>query len=219
MRKVKRAFQPESLRLGAKRWTNELVKALKNNGKPESKYYNKYKKNDVLSSLQMMYGDGQYIYCCYCESRVNDVCYEHVEHRKPKSKFPRSTYEWGNLHLACPKCNGFKGDKYDNKNPILDATKDEIEDCLDYFKHVTGIYAQPLTERGRTTIKHTQLNRKVLLNARQDIYLSISPLLEAIADFGDLPQADPYKEALLNMCTGMYGSLISWFLKKYNITL
>ncbi len=219
MRKVKRTPQPESLRLCGKNWTNDLLKALKTSKKPDPKYYNKYKKSDIISSLKTMYSDGQFTHCCYCEARINDVCYEHVEHRKPKSKFPKSAYEWDNLHISCPKCNMFKGDKYNNKHPILDAVKDEIKNHLDYFRHVTGIYAQALTERARTTIDHPQLNRKALLTARQRISLSISPLLEAIADFGDQPQADVYKEALFNLCTGEHGSLINWFLEKNRITL
>ena len=49
------------------------------------------------------------------------VAYEHIEHLKPKSKYPELAFQWENLHLACQRCNVEKGDRFDEDNPILDA--------------------------------------------------------------------------------------------------
>lgn len=47
-------------------------------------------------------------YCSYCESPL--YYNAHVEHKLPKSLFPREAMEWSNFLLACNSCNAGKGD-------------------------------------------------------------------------------------------------------------
>src|SRR3989338_502809 len=57
--------------------------------------------------------------CVYCESKVSHVYYGDVEHIKPKSVYPDLEFVWENLGYVCARCNGIKGDKYDEENPII----------------------------------------------------------------------------------------------------
>ena len=79
MRNVKRGYLPRSLRIYSKKWTVDLLKEIKKSIKTgkrvPDRFYNKYKKNDVKEELMRMYGDGDFCYCCYCESIINDVSY------------------------------------------------------------------------------------------------------------------------------------------------
>src|SRR2546421_12542276 len=124
MRNVERVPKPESLRRKAKAWTRELLVAVrreKETGeKVSGKLLDRYNKEDVREALKRMYGD----LCCYCEARIGVVAYAQIEHRKPKRRFPQHTFDWDNLHQACPRCNTAKGDKWDNDAPILDAVTD-----------------------------------------------------------------------------------------------
>ena len=61
--------------------------------------------------------------CAYCETKIKPVSTEHIEHFRPKAKITNVNangyywlgYEWSNLLLACPSCNG----KKDTKFPLL----------------------------------------------------------------------------------------------------
>ena len=46
--------------------------------------------------------------CMYCEG---SEAYP-IEHIKPKSQFPESTFAWSNMLLTCSRCNELKGQKY-----------------------------------------------------------------------------------------------------------
>lgn len=44
-------------------------------------------------------------YCTYCEVPEKTSASLHLEHIKPKSKFPRLAHEWVNFAIACHTCN------------------------------------------------------------------------------------------------------------------
>jgi uncharacterized protein (TIGR02646 family) len=58
--------------------------------------------------------------CAFCESKIRPVATPNVEHFRPKSEISGVNengyywlgYEWSNLLLACPSCNGAKGTKF-----------------------------------------------------------------------------------------------------------
>lgn len=51
--------------------------------------------------------------CCYCECFIpREGQGKHVEHFRPRSDFSTHRNEWRNLLLACPQCNGQKGDEF-----------------------------------------------------------------------------------------------------------
>ncbi len=58
--------------------------------------------------------------CAYCESYLMHVSYGHIEHFKPKAKYPQYCFSWDNLLLGCEVCNGkrYKGIKFPLKKKM-----------------------------------------------------------------------------------------------------
>jgi len=220
MRKVIRTQTPKSLTRNSQRWTKELMDAIaeskKSGTKVAEKFYVKYKKDDVLEALKHMYGDNNFSYCCYCESIINDVSYEQIEHRMPKRKtidqYPEKTFDWENLHIVCGKCNGNKGNKYDENYPILDAAIDDVEHNLGYKLKPKGVYRETLTRRGITTVEHVDLDRPTLLTARMKIWIDTVNAINEIRKLGNDPRAYTAKKALRDTCKDEYGSLIKYLM-------
>lgn len=216
MRNVARLQKPKTLSQNATRWKRKLIKKInecgKINKKVPSAYYDNYHQDDVLDTLKRMYKG----LCCYCESRIEPVSFPNIEHLKPKTIFPKYTFDWDNLHLACGKCNTYKGNKYDNKHPILDPVKDNpISNHLYYECYY--VMPRPDSKRGQTTIDHTQLNRNDLFDIRQKIFFYAWEVIEKIrnnpSDAGNPERIKRLKE----MCTGEHGSLIENMMKVCSI--
>ncbi len=67
---------------------------------------------------------GQHLKCCYCEDRLQDDRWEHVEHFRPKAQARRDvssapetgywwlTWTWENLLFSCVRCNSAKGSDF-----------------------------------------------------------------------------------------------------------
>jgi len=222
MRKVIRPKQiPMSLAKHGERWTKELLDAIaeakRNRTKVLDKFYYKYKKADVLEALKRMYGDKVFSYCCYCESIIDDVSYEQIEHRMPKrktiDKYPKKTYDWENLHLVCGKCNGHKKEKYDENEPILDAAVDDIERHLRYKLTPTkGVYRETLSYRGITTVEDADLDRPSLREARRRIWVATENTISEIRQLGNDPKAYTANKALRDTSRDEHGSLIKYLM-------
>ena len=168
MRNVTRPEEPKSLQKNSAKWTRELLRQRKS----RQKLTYRYGKKDVKARLKKMYSR----LCCYCESNTETAGYGHIEHRLPKEHFPEKTYEWDNLHWSCWRCNQVKGEWYNEKNPILDSARDDISRHLTY-EYCTRAH---LTQRGRNTIKATELNRRELMLERKKILELVMLLIEKI---------------------------------------
>ena len=207
MRNVTRPNKPTSLRRYAARWRRELLAALSSPNQDRrliNRRFNRYRKDDVRTALEEMYGG----LCCYCESRIGIVAFSHIEHRRPKSSQPQYAFDWDNLHLACPRCNQAKGDKWDDGHPILDSVQDTISEHLSY--KLEGGKRWPKTHRGTTTIEHAELNRQHLLDARTQIALRVLDVIHTLQDNPDSPAAGQVRAELHEKTSGEYGSLVSW---------
>ena len=112
--------------------------------------------------------------CAYCEGRISDVAYTHIEHKLPKSKYPRLVCAWENLTIACPRCNTNKGDYDEPECPLLDPYIDYVEEAVAFG----GPLALPRGgARASTTITQLDLNRKDLLFARSEVLMNLHRLL------------------------------------------
>jgi uncharacterized protein (TIGR02646 family) len=216
MRNVTRTPKPDSLRRNGSRWTQDLINALaaaKRAGKSLPKGTYRYNQQDVRDALKVMY-DGL---CCYCEARVGHVAFQHIEHRRPKTRFPRYAYKWENLNLACPRCNNAKGDKWNSRRQILDAADDEpVADHLTYKLCQSGVRRWPRTARGETTIQHAKLDRDELIARRNDVYWAIEGMIDTICEarHDRSPQLKALIRELRSKTTGEYGSLIRWMIAR-----
>jgi uncharacterized protein (TIGR02646 family) len=211
MRNVTRGPEPETLARNAREWRRKLKEARNRNKLPPPSLMKKYRQSDVLESLKSMYSDNRgKCYCCYCESPIGIVDYPHIEHRKPKNKFPERAFDWGNLHLACQQCNMAKNNKWDNKNAILDAVIDvPITDYLSYDVGDFGVYRKDRKPRGKTTIKHADLNRDELLRERLYLYVDT---VNKICRIKNDPGALSVKQQLRDRCSGPYGSMVKFLI-------
>ena len=132
--------------------------------------------------------------CCFCESPIGVQVFERIEHLMPKSKFPHLCFEWCNLNYSCEVCNSkkYKGDKWDDENPILNPTFDEIKNYLEIDIETAKILSINNDLRAKTTIEHTGLNREGLIERRGDIVSKLKELLRiavkagAVEDFKDI---------------------------------
>lgn len=80
-----------------------------------------YNTPEVNAALREMFHGKCYI----CEN--NQITSFQIEHLQPCRDNVELKYNWNNLFLACAHCNNTKLDKYE---PILDCTKENIEEAI-----------------------------------------------------------------------------------------
>lgn len=213
MHKVDRLAQPESLKKNAKKWTVDLLAEVPKhstfNDIPQ-KFVDKYRQEDVKQTLHEMF-EGQ---CCFCESPIGVQVFERIEHLMPKSKFPHLCFEWSNLNYSCEVCNSpkYKGDKWDDENPILDPTFDEIKNYLEIDIETAKILSINNDLRAKTTIEHTGLNREGLIERRGDIVNKLKRMLGLAIKADDVEE---FKDILKSMSKSFgYPFLMNTFADK-----
>ena len=215
MRSVDRGEMPDTLKQDSREWTKDLLDALEKGDRKAIKRAKKrarkrYKHQEIRETLEDMYGE----LCCYCETLIGVASFEHIEHRRPMSKFPQDTFSWNNLHWACQICNNSKGDKWDCDNPILDPTVDTeiIPTHIDIVHGLQTTEFHHKTDSGKTTIEHACLNRPKLAKARHRLYneaLRLKRDLEAKGkSLSDMQKIKNDIKEINEMKTGMYGSCI-----------
>ena len=147
---------------------------------------------DVVRELWEM----QHKKCCYCERNIPDTGHEkHVEHFAPKSIFKELRNHWPNLLLACPQCNGKKGNKFPvmltenaneeeilyvkeakeaagNPSALIDPSKINPEAHLDYHVELSDVLFGQICPRGpsglgKTTISVTGIDEVFFFKLRR----------------------------------------------------
>jgi uncharacterized protein (TIGR02646 family) len=88
----------------------------------------KYDKQDVQKALV----NDQHGKCYLCEQKPGKDF--QVDHLKPKADgfFPNLEFDWNNLFLACPYCNGRKYKNFEILNPTINNIEEIIEQRLDF---------------------------------------------------------------------------------------
>ena len=217
MRNVTRSAIPTSLAANGTKWRDELLQWIQSNPtvKVPNALVKHYAQDDVREALRKMYRDQ----CCYCEGRITDVSFDHIEHRRPKSKFRDRVFDWDNLHLACPKCNLKKSDKWSKTAPILDAVGDRpIEDHLTYEFGNTGLLRWPESRRGgETTVEHADLNRDGwdgLPGTRGKIYFEALKVIKKLKKNPGALRATVVRHELEEQKKTQYGSVIAFALEE-----
>jgi 5-methylcytosine-specific restriction endonuclease McrA len=64
----------------------------------------------IRKSIINMYG----VTCMKCKKEPSSIKDIHVDHVKPKSKYPELKYDKSNLQVLCKKCNFEKGNNSEN---------------------------------------------------------------------------------------------------------
>lgn len=103
--------------------------------------------------------------CCYCECRVDSY---HIDHFKPKGKFPKERFSYSNLHISCTtqgekaRCGHKKLEEFSN-----DLISPLEEDCALHFSYTISGKIEGLDQRGKETIKICNLDSQALTEMRK----------------------------------------------------
>jgi len=167
MIRMRRGRAPDILSRNRARWTRDLLQA--KTPEEHERALSRYRHKDVKDALVALF-HGK---CAYCESFIRHVDYGHIEHYRPKAKYPKQTFSWSNLVLACGLCNGseYKGGHFPLKaegGPLINpCTEDPAQHLSFEYDPVAKLASvRGKTLRGRTTRKLLGLNRHELRNHR-----------------------------------------------------
>jgi len=163
MIRVKRGRAPDVLTRNRARWLKALQRARTEEARKLA--LDRYRHADVKQALVTLF-HGK---CAYCESFILHIDYGHIEHYRPKAKYPRQAFTWSNLVLACGVCNGseHKGDWFPLKadgGPLINPSAEDPAPHLSFeYDPKTRIASvRGRTTRGDTTETCLGLNRKDL---------------------------------------------------------
>jgi flagellum-specific peptidoglycan hydrolase FlgJ len=113
----------------------------------------------------------------YCEGKFEHNSYSHVEHIKPKAKFPELKFSWDNLGFSCQVCNTNKGEKYNETTPFIDPYSENPEDYIVFL--LFYLFPKQGSEQGEYTIKELDLNRPNLIERRKERIDKLNVMINA----------------------------------------
>ena len=170
--------------------------------------WNRYSKKATLTGLL---SDEQYHLCAYTELRP-DICGlgTHIEHIKPKSKFPKLTFDYKNLVISILASQDLqihrgdifgghaKGDHYDKKHFMSPLRAKSKRNYFLYLSDGRVIASPQKTKRYQKKANHTirilNLNAAYLVNQRkrciEDLDDLIDEHLEQDMSLSDLASVD-----------------------------
>ncbi len=158
---------PQVLVENAEAWTAEYVKWCEH---PNGTEPRRYAHPEIRVALESETNSK----CAYCEGRIRDVAYTHIEHKLPKRKNPTLVCDWENLTIACPRCNTNKNDYDEPQCPLLDPYVDDVEEMVVFYGPLALARGGA---RSHATIKLLALNRADLLFARGETIERLDGLL------------------------------------------
>ncbi len=118
--------------------------------------------------------------CAYCavhENAVGGVQAFHIDHYKPKKKFPALTNSLSNLFYVCPICNRFKSDDWPaNPRPTFSNSSYPNPSKVDYSKlfdvSSSDYVVSGLFVASKYIVEKLYLNRPQLILERRYYYLN-----------------------------------------------
>jgi len=99
-----------------------------------------YQGKPVNQHLTPILGEITNNHCSFCDGYPMKQMVEHIEHFRPKSKFPELSHQWENLFLICEKCNITKGDEF---SELLLKPDDEDYSFIKYFTMNSDGFFEP----------------------------------------------------------------------------
>lgn len=122
-------------------------------------------------------GYHQCVYCYIDEVYMGGIRHFHVEHYKPKSKFPLLINAYSNLFYVCPICNTFKSNDWPNE-PDFDYSKAFYPNpsLVDYSSLLSvndsTFFVEGDTFTAKYIIEKLFLNRNQLVNYRREMFIN-----------------------------------------------
>ncbi len=246
---VIRLSKPVKLQQNGHSWTQELCTKRKAYYQELEKYEQKerptkpdfpkaknarYAHKDIKQTLKRMFGAK----CAYCESQVTAVSYQHVEHFRPQSIYPRLAYDWDNLLLACEVCNsGYKAARFplsDGRQPAPDEKEPCLLDDSDENALINPCFDDPeeffdFSEDGRIICRNKRaeytrdvcgLDREALNDARElwaEIIENMAKAFLAANEAGRIEEKNRYANTLKKCFATQYSALVRAKLKTLTI--
>lgn len=197
MIKVYRTPKPLILKKKSHQWTKKLL-SLVVNTIDWNKQIDKYRHRQVKEALEAMF-HGK---CAYCESKITHVSFGHIEHYRPKQRYPERAFLWCNLLLACDRCNNAKLDRFPDAKqggPLLNPVKNDPNRHFRFFYDPVAKLATviPTTTQGETTEQLLQLNRRDLRGHRSRTMRHLY-VLKIFAERGDPEAITLWQEAQID---------------------
>lgn len=175
MIKVTRGSQPEGFQQRASKWQLRFYQERENDpALTITKFWNRIRgeiRTDALHLYHVSHGK-----CAFCESYMADVSTPHIEHYRPKSRFPDLAFDWDNWLLSCQRCNDKKWRHFplcDDLPCLIDPATEDPEAHITF----TGYVPISNTLRGQETIKLVGLDRSPLEEERSQWLNYLNTLL------------------------------------------
>jgi uncharacterized protein (TIGR02646 family) len=175
MIRVNRGPEPDSFATRAADWYRQFEEACRRNPELTASQFWSNVRAQVRADAQALY-TAFHGKCAYCEAKMAHVTSPHVEHYRPKSKFPDRMFDWQNWLLSCGRCNDRKWARFPDCNGqpcLLDPNIEDPSIHLDFL----GARVLSKTHRGEETIKLVGLDRSPLEDERALWLMNINLLL------------------------------------------
>jgi len=173
--RIQRGSSPKGFSRRAKRWTDNFHAAREHDPPVTiTQFWSRVRPQirlDAEALYQAFHGK-----CAFCESRMAHVSAPHIEHYRPKQKFPDLAFEWDNWLLSCGRCNETKWTHFpdcDGQPCLIDPANEDPAQHIEFF----GYVPIPLTKRSEETIKLVGLDRSPLEDERSRWLLYINALI------------------------------------------
>ncbi len=131
------------------------------------------------------------VYCAITESRFGGIRNFHVEHFRPRARFPALEDEISNLYLACAICNILKNDDWPAEPLVDDSAASYPDPAITNYNHLFSISknheVESIKVAGKYVVERLLLNRAQLiyerrLDAIHDAYESFDNWVRSIVD-------------------------------------
>lgn len=175
MIQVERGPEPDGFAERAANWRRRFEEAHRQNPKLTAGQFWSRVRAEIRDDAQALY-EAFHGKCAFCEAKMAHVSHPHVEHYRPKSRFPDLMFDWQNWLLSCGRCNDAKWAHFpdcDNQPCLLDPANEDPAMHLDFSR--TMVLGKTL--RGEETIRLVGLNRSPLEDKRAEWLMRIDQLL------------------------------------------
>jgi uncharacterized protein (TIGR02646 family) len=210
MKPLSKLPEPQILKSNGASWTAAYVSA---SSEEERRKRERWRHPQIKEALKLETGSK----CAYCEGVVDDVSFPHVEHIRPKGKYPELAHDWCNLTTACERCNVAKSDY---SEPGLELINPYVDDVLSHLRALGPMVDWSKgDQRAELTVSRLKLNRAELVAARTGRMLSIRSMIERWHG-----SEGPHREALqsaicLDATEGEFSQSVIWFLREHRFPI
>ncbi|MCW1969838.1 MAG: TIGR02646 family protein [Anaerolineae bacterium] len=174
MRRFHREPAPSELLDNQAKWTQNFLARITEKSPSSTFYWPELNGKRVSEWIRPILEAQTQYHCSYCDGAymLRDTPSSTIDHFKPKSVFHHLAFDWQNLYVACPNCQNFKREKFDDALLRPDADDFEFSRYFDYDFNKHEIKPHPDAtptnqQRAKVTIELLNLNHPSLRTTRR----------------------------------------------------